>query len=106
MELCGKQKKKEWVLYSRFFKVATFCFDDSFAHSWHSLKQLHEVVTWNGFPTVLEEFPDVLSTCWLLCLHSAVQFIPPRPSQLGLGWVIVEARSSDPALPSLSFLVK
>ena len=22
----------------------------------------------------------------------------PRPSQLGLGWVIVEARSSDPAL--------
>lgn len=41
--------KPEYILYFRFFKVATFCFDDSFAHSWHSLNQLHEVVTWNGF---------------------------------------------------------
>ena len=37
------------VLYFRFFKVATFCFVDSFAHSWHFLNQIHEVVTWNGF---------------------------------------------------------
>ncbi|CAJ0954523.1 unnamed protein product [Ranitomeya imitator] len=34
---------------SRFFKVATFCFDDCFAHSWHSLDELQEVVTGNGF---------------------------------------------------------
>ena len=27
----------------RFFKVATLCLDDSFAHSWHSLNQLHEM---------------------------------------------------------------
>uniref|UniRef100_A0A8C8IVX4 selenide, water dikinase n=2 Tax=Oncorhynchus tshawytscha TaxID=74940 RepID=A0A8C8IVX4_ONCTS len=34
---------------TRFFKVATLCLDDSFAHSWHSLNQLHEVFTWNAF---------------------------------------------------------
>ena len=33
----------------RFFKEATLCLDDSFAHSWHSLNQLHEEVTWNAF---------------------------------------------------------
>ncbi|CAJ0934187.1 unnamed protein product [Ranitomeya imitator] len=33
----------------RFFKVATFCFDDCFAHSWHSLDELQDVVTRNGF---------------------------------------------------------
>ncbi|CAJ0921286.1 unnamed protein product [Ranitomeya imitator] len=27
----------------KFFKVATFCFDDCFAHSWHSLDKLQEV---------------------------------------------------------------
>ncbi len=74
--------KPEYVLYFRFFKLATICFDDSFAHSWHSLSQIHEVVTWNGFPTVLKEFPEVLSTCWLLFLHSAVQLIPNH-----LNWV-------------------
>ncbi|CAJ0938684.1 unnamed protein product [Ranitomeya imitator] len=31
------------------FKVATFCFDDCFAHSWHSLDELQEEVTGNGF---------------------------------------------------------
>ena len=36
-------------MYFRFFKVATICHNDSFAHSWHSLNQLHEVVTWNAF---------------------------------------------------------
>ena len=41
--------KPEYVLYFRFFKEATFCFDESFAHSQLSLSQLHEVVTWNGF---------------------------------------------------------
>ncbi|CAJ0922504.1 unnamed protein product [Ranitomeya imitator] len=32
-----------------FFKVATFCFDDCFAHSWHSLDELQEAVIGNGF---------------------------------------------------------
>ncbi|CAJ0945312.1 unnamed protein product [Ranitomeya imitator] len=32
-----------------FIKVATFCFDDCFAHSWHSLDELQEVVIGNGF---------------------------------------------------------
>ena len=41
--------KPEYVFYFGFFKVATFCFDDRFAHSWHSLNQIHEAVTWNGF---------------------------------------------------------
>jgi hypothetical protein len=41
--------KSKYILYLRFFKVATLCLDDSFAHAWHSLNQLHEVVTWNGF---------------------------------------------------------
>ena len=31
--------------------------------------------TWNAFPTVLKEFPHMLSTCWLLFLHSAVQIV-------------------------------
>jgi hypothetical protein len=42
----------------------------------------------NAFPNVLD-FPHMLSTCWLLFLHSAIQLIPR---------VIVEARSSDTAL--------
>ena len=35
--------KPEYVLYFRFFKVATFSFDDCCALSWHSLNQLYEV---------------------------------------------------------------
>ena len=34
--------KSKYILCERFFKAAI---DDSFAHSWHSLNQLHEVVT-------------------------------------------------------------
>ena len=30
--------KSKYILYLRFFKVATLCLDGSFAHSWHSLK--------------------------------------------------------------------
>ena len=33
--------KSKYILYLRFFKVATLCLDDSFAHSWYSLIQLH-----------------------------------------------------------------
>ena len=49
MESCCNQKHvKQIKIYLR-FKVATLCLDDSVAHSWHSPKQLHEVVTWNAF---------------------------------------------------------
>ncbi|KAK6301202.1 hypothetical protein J4Q44_G00293000 [Coregonus suidteri] len=51
----------------------------------------------NYFPTVLKEFPHMLSTCWLCFLHSAVQLIPNHLNR-GSGRVIVEARSSDAAL--------
>ncbi|CAJ0958416.1 unnamed protein product [Ranitomeya imitator] len=69
-------------IQSLFFKGATFCFDDCFAHSWHSLDELQEVVTGNGLPTILKEFPEMLSTCWPFCLHSAVQLTPNH-----LDWV-------------------
>ena len=50
MESCSNQKSvKQIQIYLRFFKVATLCLDDSFAHSLHSLNQLHEVDTWNEF---------------------------------------------------------
>jgi hypothetical protein len=53
MESCSNQKKvlnkSKYILYLRYFKVATLCLDDSFAHSWYSLNRLHEVVTWNAF---------------------------------------------------------
>ena len=52
MESCIKQKSVQQIkIYFdfRFFKVATLCLDDSVAHFWHSLNQLHEVVTWNAF---------------------------------------------------------
>jgi hypothetical protein len=47
MESCSNQKSVKQ--FKHVFKVATLCLDDSFAHSWHSLNQLQEVVTWNAF---------------------------------------------------------
>ena len=52
MESCKNQKSvKQIKIYVnlRLFKVAALCLDDSFAHSWHSFNQFHEVVTWNAF---------------------------------------------------------
>jgi hypothetical protein len=50
MESCSNQKSvKQIQIYFIFFKVATLCLDDSLEHTWHSLNQLHEVVTWNVF---------------------------------------------------------
>ena len=49
MESCSNQKSVK----QRFFKVATLCLDDNFAHSWHSLNQLHLVC----FSNRLEEVP-------------------------------------------------
>jgi hypothetical protein len=48
----------------------------------HTLGILSTSFTWNAFPTVLKEFPHMLSTCWLLFLHSAVQLIANH-----LNWV-------------------
>lgn len=62
------KRNLEYVLYFRLFRVSTF--DDSLAHSWHFLSQFHEAVSLNGFPT--KEFPELLNTCWLLCLHSTI----------------------------------
>jgi len=45
-------------------------------HTIGILSQPHEVDTWNSFTTILKEFPEVLSTCWLLFLHFLVQLIP------------------------------
>jgi hypothetical protein len=50
MESCSNQKCVTQIkIYFIFFKVATLCLYDRFAHSSHSLNQLHEVVTWNAF---------------------------------------------------------
>ena len=43
MESCSNQKS---VIFE-ILQIATVCLDDSVAHSWHSLNQLHEIVTWN-----------------------------------------------------------
>ena len=83
MESCSNQNSVKHIsLIFEILQIATICLEDSFAHSWHSLNYLHEVVNWNAFPTVLKEFPHMLSTCWLLFLHSAVQLIPNH-----LNWV-------------------
>jgi hypothetical protein len=62
----------KYISYFKFFKVTTICLDDSFAHSWHSLIQLHEVVTWNAFKLtgVPCSFVEFLSS--LLCVSQSV----------------------------------
>ena len=48
---------KQFILYLRFFKVATLCLDDSFEPSWHALNQLHLECFSNsleGVPTYAE----------------------------------------------------
>jgi hypothetical protein len=67
MESCSNQKSiKQIKIYFRFFTLGI----------------LSASFTWNDFPTVLEEFPHMLSTCWLLFIHSGVQLI-----QNNLNWV-------------------
>ena len=68
----------KYILHLRFFKVATICLDDSFAHSWHSLNLLHEECFSNsleGVPTYAEHF--------LTAFPSLFGPIHPIPSQLG-----------------------
>ena len=51
----------------------------------HTLVILSTSFTWNAFPTVLKEFLHMLSTCWLLFLHSAVQLIPKHLNVVEVG---------------------
>ena len=68
---------KQIKIYFIFFKVATLCLDDSFAHSWHSLNQLHEECFSGslGVPTYAEH---LLAAFPLLCSPTH-----PKPSQIG-----------------------
>ena len=74
MESCSNQKSvKQIKIYFMFFKVATLCLDDSFAHYWHSLNQLHEVVTWNAF--AFDLFNTFLVTTWFhMCYFIVLMF--------------------------------
>ena len=68
--------KSKYILYLRFFKVATL--DDSFAQSWHSLNQLHEECFSNsleGVPTYAEHL--------LAAFPSLCGPTHPKRSQLG-----------------------
>jgi hypothetical protein len=51
MESCSNQKNVQIKIDLRFYILQSshLYLDDSFAHSWHSLNQLHEVVTWIAF---------------------------------------------------------
>ena len=54
MEPCSNQKSVKQIKIQYIFKVATLFLDDSFAHSWPSLNQLHEECFSNrlaGLPT-------------------------------------------------------
>jgi hypothetical protein len=76
MESCSNQKGVK----QRFFKVATLRLDVSFAHSWHSLNQIHE----ECFPKSLEGVPTYAEH--LLAIFSSLcgQLIPNH-----LNWIEV-----------------
>ena len=71
--------KSKYFSYLRFFKVATLGFDNSFAHSWHSLNQLHV----ECFSNSLEGFPKYAAHL-LAAFPSLCSPTHPTPSQLGL----------------------
>jgi hypothetical protein len=53
----------------------------------HTLGILTISFTCNAFPTSLKEFPHMLSTRWLLFLHSAVQLIPNHLNWVEVRWL-------------------
>ena len=53
----------------------------------HTLGILSTSFMRNAFPAVLKEFPHILSTCWLLFLHSAVRLIPNHLNLVEFGWL-------------------
>ena len=68
MEPCSNQKSVKQIqiyLYFRFFKVANLCLDDSFAHTWHSLNQLHlECFSNSLVPTFAEHLMAAFPSLW------------------------------------------
>ena len=53
----------------------------------HTLGILSTNFMRNAFQTVLKEFPHMLSTCWLLFLHSAVHHIPNHLNWVEVRWL-------------------
>ena len=43
MESCSNQKSVKLYFIFEVLQIATLCIDDSFAQTWHSLNQLHEL---------------------------------------------------------------
>ena len=100
MESCSNQKSvKQIKIYLRFFKVATLYLDDSFAHSLHSLNLLHLGCFSNSLEWVATYAEHLLAAFPSFCGPTH-----PKPSQLGWGRVIVEARSPDAALHHFPWL--
>ena len=82
--LCSNQKvlnNSKHTLYLRFFKVATLCHDDSFAHTWHSLNQFHL----ECFSNRLERVPTYAEH--MLAAFPSLCGLTPKPSQLGWGQI-------------------
>ena len=82
MESFSIQKSvKQIKICLRFFKVATFNFDDSFAHSSHSLNQLHLECFSNSLEVVPTYAEHLLAAFPPLCSSTH-----PKPSQwVGVG---------------------
>ena len=78
MESCSNQRRVEHNIYFIFFKVATLFLDDSIAHSWHSLNQLHLEFFSNSLEGVLTHAEHLLAAFPSLCSPTH-----PKPSQLG-----------------------
>ena len=53
----------------------------------HTLGILSTSFMRNDFPTVLKEFPHMLSTCWLHFLNFVVQLIPNHLNWVEVGWL-------------------
>ena len=64
--------------HMRFFKVATLCLNGSFAHTWHSLNQLHL----ECFSNIIEGVPTFTEHL-LTAFPSLCSLSHPKPSQLG-----------------------
>ena len=67
--------KSKYIFDFRFFKVATLCLDDSFAHSWYSLNL-------ECFSNILERVPTYAEHL-LAAFPSLCGPTHPKPSQLG-----------------------
>ena len=87
----------EWThMEDRFFIIATLWFEYCFAH-WHSLCELHEVVTWNGFLFTGVPCRIYMYILILLFFTLSVLLLPPSLSLV--------QRSCCNCLKSISFSV-